>query len=109
MVNCIENGILALPQPPPQPRPAEYSVDTSKLGTTYANYARLTGTPEELILDFGLNTHLPPKPDEPMQLTHRLVLGYYTAKRLSGALQWAVEQHEQVYGVLETDVQKRAQ
>jgi hypothetical protein len=34
-------------------------------------------------------------------------MDYYTAKRLLGALSWAVQQHESVYGVLETDIQKR--
>jgi len=39
-----------------------------------------------------------------------LLTGYvYTAKRLLGALSWAVQQHESVYGVLETDIQKRMQ
>ena len=42
-----------------------------------------------------------------MKLTHRLVLNYYTAKRLLGALHMAVQQHENMYGVLEIDVTKR--
>jgi hypothetical protein len=67
-----------------------------------------TGTPEEMVLDFGLNMQLTPRPDGPIQLAHRVVLNYYTAKRLREALHWAVEQHENVYGVIETDVQKRA-
>ena len=108
MINRIDNGVLAPPGPPPQPAPRESSTDSSKLSAMYANFARLTGTPEELVLDFGLNTPLNSKPDEPMRLT-RLVLGYYTAKRLLEALHWAVQQHENTYGVLETDVQKRAQ
>ena len=41
------------------------------------------------------------------RLIHRLVLDYYTAKRLLEALHWSVQQHESVYGVLEIDVQKR--
>jgi hypothetical protein len=48
-----------------------------------------------------------PNPTEPVKLTHRLVLNYYTAKRLLMALNMAVQQHERVYGVLEIDVQKR--
>ena len=85
----------------------EFAVDSSSLSTAYANFARLTGTPEELVLDFGLNVHLAPMPGEPIRLTHRIVLDFYTAKRLLGALDWAVQQHENVYGVLEIDVQKR--
>jgi hypothetical protein len=85
----------------------QFSVDTSNLSTVYANFCRVTGTPEELILDFGLNTQVTPQPSEPIRLTHRLVTNYYTAKRLLGALHMAIQQHESVYGVLEVDVQKR--
>jgi hypothetical protein len=85
----------------------EFPVDITSLSTAYANFARVTGTPEELILDFGLNTQMTPTPTEAVKLTHRLVLNYYTAKRLLGALHMAVHQHEQVYGILEIDIQKR--
>ena len=85
----------------------QFSVDTSALSTAYANFCRVTGTPEELVLDFGLNTQMSPVPGEAVKLTHRLVMNYYTAKRLLGALHMAVQQHENVYGVLEVDVQKR--
>ncbi len=109
MANLIRDSVFAPPQPQQQSQPREFSVDSSSLLTAYANFARFTGTPEELVLDFGLNTQLTSNPDEPIKLTHRLVLDYYTAKRLLGALQWAVQQHESVYGVLETDIQKRMQ
>src|SRR5438132_7547147 len=87
----------------------QFTVDTSGLSTAYANFCRVTGTPEELVLDFGLNTQMTPVPSEPVKLTHRLVVNYFTAKRLLGALHMAVQQHENVYGVLETDIQKRVQ
>jgi hypothetical protein len=86
----------------------EFSVDPTNLLTGYVNFARLTGTPEELVLDVGLNIQMTPSLAEPIKLTHRLVVDYYTAKRLLGALSWAVQQHESVYGVLETDIKKRA-
>jgi hypothetical protein len=112
MANQRTDSLFAPPQPqePPQPQqfqPREFSVDSSNLSTAYANFARLTGTPEELVLDFGLNTQVTPNPHEPIKLIHRLVLDYYTAKRLLGVLHSAVQQHERVYGVLEIDVQKR--
>lgn len=95
---------------PPQAQPVQapqFSVDTTTLSTVYANFCRVTGTPEELILDFGLNTQMSPTPSEPVKLSHRLVMNYFTAKRLLGALHMAVQQHENTYGVLETDIQKR--
>src|SRR5215471_16853041 len=78
----------------------KFSVDTSGMSAAYANFCRVTGTPEELVLDFGLNTQMTPIPTEPVKLTHRLVMNYFTAKRLLGALHMAVQQHENTYGVL---------
>lgn len=90
-----------------QQRQQEFPVDLANLSTVYANFARVTGTPEELVLDFGLNTQITPTPSEPVRLNHRIVINYFTAKRLLMALGMAVQQHEGVYGVLETDIQKR--
>lgn len=89
-------------------QPPQFSVDSSALSTVYANFCRVTGTPEELVLDFGLNTQMSPTPSEAIKLTHRLVMNFYTAKRLLGALHMAIQQHESVYGILEVDVGKRA-
>ena len=96
----------AQPQAQAQPAP-QFAVDVKDLSSAYANFCRVTGTPEELVLDFGLNTQMTPVASEPVKLTHRLVVNYFTAKRLLGALHMAVQQHENVYGVLETDIQKR--
>jgi hypothetical protein len=98
---------VAEPTTPPTQQQS-FPVDTSRLTTSYANFARVTGTPEELVLDFGLNTQMSPTPTEAVQLTHRLVVNFYTAKRLLGALHMALQQHEGVYGVVETDIMKRA-
>jgi hypothetical protein len=111
MADLVTDGVFTPVQPrQSQQQPVqqqEFPIDLSKLSTAYANFARLTGTPEELILDFGLNTQMTPNPQEPVRLTHRLVVHYYTAKRLLGALRSAVQQNESVYGTLETDIQKR--
>jgi hypothetical protein len=96
-----------LTEAPLPPVPPQFSVDSSSLSTVYANFCRVTGTPEELVLDFGLNTQMAPTPGEPIKVTHRLVLNFYTAKRLLGALHMALQQHESVYGALEVDVGKR--
>src|SRR5581483_5125373 len=98
----------AKPAQPAEAVAQQFQVDTSNLSTVYANFCRVTGTPEELVLDFGLNTQMTPTPTEAVKLTHRLVMNFYTAKRLLGALHMAIQQHESVYGVLEVDIQKRA-
>jgi hypothetical protein len=90
-----------------QAAPIQFSVDTTQLSSAYTNWYRVTGTPEELILDFGLNPQMGQMPTEPIKLTQRLVMNFWTAKRLLGALQFAVQRHESFFGVLEVDVQKR--
>lgn len=89
--------------------PQQMKVDESGIHATYANFVRVTGTPEELIVDFGLNKQVSGDSPDPIHLTQRLVLNFFTAKRLAGALQMAVQRHEMAFGVLETDVQRRLQ
>ena len=74
---------------------------------TYANFCRVTGTPEELILDFGLNSQPYGVPTDPVEVKQRIAVNYFTAKRMLQALHLSVQRHEQTFGVLETDVQKR--
>lgn len=89
-----------------QARPPK--VDESKLSAMYANFCRVTGTPEELIVDFGLNTQPLGENGEVIAVTERVVMNYFTAKRLLQALGMSVARHEQVFGPLETNVLKRA-
>jgi hypothetical protein len=92
--------------PAPQPRP-QIHIDDSKVTANYANFCRVTGTPEELIIDFGLNPQPFGVPTEPIPVTQRIVTNFYTAKRMLHALQLTIQRHEATFGVLETDVQKR--
>lgn len=85
-----------------------FPTDYSNLSTVYTNFCRVNVTPEELVLDFGLNTQMTPNPTEPVHLTHRVVMNFYTAKRLLNALAGVLTQHERTYGVLELDFQRRA-
>ena len=73
----------------------------------YSNFCRVTGSPEELIIDFGLNPQPVGVPKDPIQVKQRIIVNYYTAKRLLAALNMSVQRHEAVFGVLETDIQKR--
>ena len=73
----------------------------------YANFCRVTGSPEELIIDFGLNPQPVGVPKDPIEVKQRIIVNFFTAKRLLAALQMSVQRHEAVFGVLETDIQKR--
>jgi len=88
---------------------AKVEIDDSKAISTYANFCRVTGTPEELIVDFGLNPQPMGAATSPIFVDQRVVMNYFTAKRLLNALHMSVQRHESVFGVLETDVQKRVQ
>lgn len=89
--------------PPNQP-----DVDDSGVSALYANFVRVTGSPEELIVDFALNPQpMVANPNQSIRVAQRVVVNFFTAKRLLGALLQAVKKHEDVFGVLEIDVQKR--
>ncbi|HVW02332.1 MAG TPA: DUF3467 domain-containing protein [Planctomycetaceae bacterium] len=83
--------------------------EAANLDAFYTNFARVTRAPEELVLDFGLNLQGPGGAAHPVKIERRLVMNYYTAKRLLGVLGMAVQGYEQTFGPLETDVNKRAQ
>ncbi|MBI3407183.1 MAG: DUF3467 domain-containing protein [Planctomycetes bacterium] len=95
------------PQPVPQQAQA-FPLDYTTLSTVYTNFCHMSVTPEELILDFGLNPTFSPTPSAtPIKMTHRVVMNFFTAKRLLGFLHRIIEQHEVNYGVLELDINKR--
>jgi hypothetical protein len=56
-----------------QPQQPRIDVDDTKAVSSYANFCRVTGTPEELIIDFGLN----PQPfgtlTHPVTIAQRIV------------------------------------
>ncbi len=90
-----------------QPQRIQVQIDDSKALASYANFCRVTGTPEELIVDFGLNPQPVGIPTQPIVITQRIITNFYTAKRMLHALQLTVQRHEATFGVLETDIQKR--
>jgi hypothetical protein len=119
MADSIEEPIVAeestqtatdAPQSPTAPAPIGRNgieVNDAKCVASYANFCRVTGTPEELIVDFGLNKQVGPDVADPIEISQRLIVNFFTAKRLMAALHMAVQRHEAAFGVLETDVQKR--
>ena len=93
--------------PQPQPQRIQVQIDDTKALASYANFCRVTGTPEELIIDFGLNPQPVGLPTQPIVITQRIITNFFTAKRMLHALQLTVQRHEATFGVLETDIQKR--
>jgi hypothetical protein len=101
-------GAASIPRPQDTPRP-QIVVDDSSAVANYVNFCRVTGTPEELIIDFGLSPVPTGISNQPIAVTQRVVMNFFTAKRALHALQLTIERHEGVFGVLETDVQRRVQ
>jgi hypothetical protein len=97
----------ALTVPAAPPTPAALTIDAKHAVCNYANFCRVTGAPEEVLLDLGLNDIPMTIPTEPVVISQRVVLNYFTAKRLLHALQLTIQRHEAAFGAIEIDVQKR--
>jgi len=104
----------AADQPPatPQPQEVRLRLDEQKLRVSYANAFRTNATGEEVMLDFGVNlvNSLVPQGSQPemvFQIGERIILNYYTAKRLALMLGQIIRRHEEQFGELELDVTKR--
>lgn len=93
---------------PATPPVQQQLVEPGDLEPIYANFCRVASTPEELVLDFGLNPQPFGQAAHPVKVSQRLVVNFYTAKRMWMALGVALQRHEQAFGPIEIDVQKRA-
>ena len=103
--DSTSGAMVPVPSTPP---PVRLEISTQGMSTNYSNFFRVAGTFEELLLDFGFHTGLVSgNATEPAKITHRMVMSFATAKRLLGALHAAVQRHEQTFGTIETDPQKR--
>ncbi len=93
------------------PRPqqqTEVVVDDSGTLPSYSNFCRVTATPEEVILDFGLNPQPFATGRQDVKANQRIVMNFYTAKRLLTALGMTIQRHEGTFGSIELDVRRRA-
>ncbi len=88
------------------------TVDERNLQTSYVSGFRPTMTAEEVMLDFGLNLIRPTgNKEHPIDLVFqantRLIMSYYSAKRLALSLGQIVRQYEQQFGELELNAGRR--
>ena len=73
--------------------------DDSKMQTDYATVCNVASTREEVTLLFGTNqTWHAGQTNLTVQLSHRIVLNPYAAKRLSMLLSAAIEKYEATFG-----------
>ena len=87
-------------------------IDERNLQTSYASGFRPVATAEEVMLDFGLNI-IRPSADKQgereiiFQANNRIVINYYSAKRMALALGHIIRRYEQEFGEIELSAAKR--
>jgi Protein of unknown function (DUF3467) len=101
-------GRPAAQNPQAQQQQTEVVVDDSATMPAYSNFCRVTATPEEVILDFGLNPQPFATGRQDVKANQRIVMNFYTAKRLLTALGMTIQRHEGMFGSIELDVRRRA-
>ena len=77
-------------------------IDAANIMSTYANTCYASSTREEVVLNFGLNQSWERGQNEmEVQLTNRIILSPYAAKRLAILLTSVIQQHEARFGPLD--------
>jgi hypothetical protein len=75
--------------------------DTSKLQSNYANVCSVTSTREEVVLNFGINEAWERGQAEmQIQLSNRIILSPFAAKRMADGLNKLLTEYENRYGKL---------
>ena len=83
--------------------------DDSKMKSTYANVCNVSSTREEVVVLFGTNQAWKGSEQEvTVQLSDRVILSPFAAKRLSLLLTNVVAQYESRFGSLDVAVQQSA-
>ena len=89
---------------PASARPAQTTLrfDATNATHSYANTCHVSSTKEEVVLNFGLNQNWERnQPEMQVQLTNRIILSPYAAKRLALILSAVIKQHEARFGSLD--------
>ena len=94
-------------EPAPGTVQSEIILNDRDAHSAYSNFARVTATPEEVIVDFALNPNPFIAGKQEVRVTQRLIMNFYTAKRLLYALHQTIERHEATFGPVELDVRRR--
>jgi hypothetical protein len=82
-------------------------LDKSSVLPVYANFARVTATPDEVIIDLGMSVNVNAEELQDIKVHHESVMNFYTLKRLAKSLETTIARHEEVFGPIELDINKR--
>lgn len=92
-----------------QQPPTEIILNEKDAHVAYSNFARVTSTAEEVIIDFCLNPNPFGQGRQEINVAQRLIMNFYTAKRLRDALHMTLVRHEGTFGQIELDINRRVQ
>jgi hypothetical protein len=80
---------------------AKVRFNSANLKSSYANFCNATSTREEVVLNFGVSNNWDRTPqDMEIELSHRIVLSPFAAKRLHTLLAKLMTEYETRYGEL---------
>ena len=78
--------------------------DDSGMKSSYANVCNVTSTREEVVMLFGINQAWNRGQKEvTIQLTDRIIISPYAAKRLASLLEGVVREYEKRFGALNVE------
>ena len=101
-------GGAAGPAAQPGQQQMQIPVDAANRDTVYMNFFQAHMNADEVYLDLGqFSQVVTPTGPEAITVSHRLVMNFVTAKRLAEVLRAAVARHEQMFGVVELDPNRR--
>ncbi len=78
--------------------------DDTRMTSSYANVCNVTSTREEVVMLFGVNQAWNRAQKEvKIQLTDRIIISPYAAKRMSMILKGVVDEYEKRFGALNVE------
>lgn len=84
---------------------AQIRWDGSRMRTTYANVCNVSSTREEVALMFGVNKNWhPSQKDLVIELSDRVIINPYAAKRLAILLANTMNEYEKRFGVINLEM-----
>ena len=96
-------------QSQPVNQPAAIRWDDAGIKSSYSNVCNVSSTREEVMLNFGLNQAWErPQQEVQVQLTNRIILSPYAAKRVALLLSAVIQQYESRFGKLDIGVGQAA-
>ena len=97
-------------------RQVRLRIDEREMRSSYTNAFRTNTTAEEVVVDFGMNLMTPVQGEQASQgqggeilfkINDRIIMNYYTAKRLAMTMSQIVRQYEQRFGELKLNANER--